>query len=217
MKNPFPLIGSLPKIGIRPAIDGRRKGVRESLEKQTMGMAKTAAKFFPSNLRYPNGRPVECVIADTCIGGVAEAAACAEKFAREGVGVVAHRHAVLVLRHRDDGHGPADSEGGVGFQRHRAARRGLSGRGAGRPQPEGPARVRHLRPRRAGRRRHRPFPPTCPRKILRFARAGLAVADDARQIAISRMGGVSMGIAGSIVDQPISSRATSACGSRRLT
>src|ERR1700742_33225 len=79
--------GALPKIGIRPAIDGRLGGVRESLEKQTMDMAKAAAKLISSNLYYPNGKPVECVIADTCIGGVAEASACAEKFAREGVGV----------------------------------------------------------------------------------------------------------------------------------
>src|SRR5271169_2169219 len=85
--NPFPLIGSLPKIGIRPVIDGRRNGVRESLEGQVMAMAKNAAKFLSANLRYPNGQPVECVIADTFIGGVAEAAACLEKFRREGVGV----------------------------------------------------------------------------------------------------------------------------------
>jgi len=70
-ENPFPLIGSLPKISIRPTIDGRRKGVRESLEKQVMGMAKNAAKFLSVNLRYPNGKPVQCVIADFCIGGVA--------------------------------------------------------------------------------------------------------------------------------------------------
>ena len=67
--------GSLPKIGIRPTIDGRLGGVRESLEKQTMDQAKAAAKLISSTLRYPNGQPVECVIADTCIGGVAEAAA----------------------------------------------------------------------------------------------------------------------------------------------
>src|SRR5579872_2207188 len=86
-KNPFPLIGTLPKIGIRPTIDGRRKGVRESLEGQVMAMARNAAKFLSANLRYPNGKAVQCVIADSCIGGVAEAAACAEKFAREGVGL----------------------------------------------------------------------------------------------------------------------------------
>lgn len=81
------LRGALPKVGIRPTIDGRRRGVRESLEDQTMNMAKAAAKLISENLRHPNGLPVECVIADTCIGGVAEAAMAAEKFAREGVGV----------------------------------------------------------------------------------------------------------------------------------
>jgi len=76
-----------PKVGIRPTIDGRLGGVRESLEEQTMNMAKSAAKLITQNLRHPDGSEVECVIADTTIGGVAEAAACAEKFAREGVGV----------------------------------------------------------------------------------------------------------------------------------
>jgi L-fucose isomerase len=76
-----------PKIGIRPTIDGRRKGVRESLEEQTMNMAIATAKLLSEHLRYPNGEPVECVIADSCIGGVAEAAACADKFAKSGVGV----------------------------------------------------------------------------------------------------------------------------------
>ncbi|WP_195573840.1 L-fucose isomerase [Paenibacillus sp. 1001270B_150601_E10] len=79
--------GEFPKIGIRPTIDGRRKGVRESLEAQTMGMATAVAELLSSTLRYPNGEPVECVIADSTIGGVAESAACAEKFARAGVGV----------------------------------------------------------------------------------------------------------------------------------
>jgi len=73
--------GAVPKIGIRPTIDGRHGGVRESLEVQTMNMAKLAAEMITKNLRHPNGMPVECVIADTTIGGVAEAAACAEKFA----------------------------------------------------------------------------------------------------------------------------------------
>ena len=75
----------MPKIGIRPVIDGRRKGVRESLEDQTMNMAKAAAELIESNLRYPNGEKVQCVIAKTTIGGVAEAAACAEYFASENV------------------------------------------------------------------------------------------------------------------------------------
>ena len=79
--------GSLPKIGIRPTIDGRRRGVRESLEEVTMGMAKAAAALISNNLKHPSGHAVECVIADSCIGGVAEAAACQDKFTRENVGV----------------------------------------------------------------------------------------------------------------------------------
>ncbi|HKM17609.1 MAG TPA: L-fucose isomerase, partial [Limnochordia bacterium] len=85
--NKWRLRGQLPKVGIRPIIDGRRKGVRESLEDQTMGLAQAAARLISENLRYPDGSPVQCVIADTCIGGVAEAAMAADKFAREGVGV----------------------------------------------------------------------------------------------------------------------------------
>jgi L-fucose isomerase len=76
-----------PAVGIRPTIDGRRDGVRESLEAQVLGMAASAAKLISENLRYPDGSPVRCVIADTCIGGAAEAASCARKFAAEGVGV----------------------------------------------------------------------------------------------------------------------------------
>ena len=77
----------LPKIGIRPCIDGRRNGVREGLEVQTMNMAKAAAKLIADNIRYPNGEPVEIVIADTTIGGVREAAACQAKFEKSGVTV----------------------------------------------------------------------------------------------------------------------------------
>ena len=75
-----------PKIGIRPTIDGRQGGVRESLEEKTMNLAKAVADLISTNLRYPDGTPVECVIADGTIGRVAETAACAEKFEREGVG-----------------------------------------------------------------------------------------------------------------------------------
>ncbi|TVY04403.1 L-fucose isomerase [Cohnella terricola] len=79
--------GEFPKIGIRPTIDGRRRGVRESLEDQTMNMAKGVAKLLSDNLRYPDGSPVQCVIADSTIGGVAESAAAASKFSKENVGV----------------------------------------------------------------------------------------------------------------------------------
>ena len=82
-------LGDYPVIGIRPIIDGRRGPlkVRESLEDQTMNMAKSAAKLFTENLKYSNGEPVKVVIADTTIGRVAEAAACADKFRKEGVSI----------------------------------------------------------------------------------------------------------------------------------
>ncbi|WP_118196012.1 L-fucose isomerase [Albibacterium indicum] len=76
-----------PKIGIRPILDGRFGGIRESLEEVTMKKAQIVVDLFTKELRYPDGSPVQCVIADSCIGGVKEAAACAEKFERENVGV----------------------------------------------------------------------------------------------------------------------------------
>lgn len=75
----------LSKIGIRPVIDGRQFGIRESLEEQTMNMAKAAAELITSKVRHASGEPVECVIADSTIGGVAESAACNEKFSKENV------------------------------------------------------------------------------------------------------------------------------------
>jgi L-fucose isomerase len=80
-------VGKFPKVGIRPVIDGRRNGIRESLEDQTMGMARRVADFISNNLHYPDGSPVVCVIADTSIGGVVEAAITDEKFSHLGVGV----------------------------------------------------------------------------------------------------------------------------------
>ncbi len=74
-----------PKIGIRPVIDGRWGGVRESLEVQTMGMANSAKKLIEETLKYPDGTPVQCVISNTTIGGGAEAAKCADQFATENV------------------------------------------------------------------------------------------------------------------------------------
>ena len=81
------LVGKNAKIGIRPTIDGRRDGVRESLEKQTMDMARSVARLLTAKLRHADGTKVQCVLADSTIGGLAEAALCAEKFASEGVGV----------------------------------------------------------------------------------------------------------------------------------
>lgn len=80
-------MSNYPKIGIRPIIDGRLGGIRESLEDTTMNMAKAVAAFYEKQLRYPDGSPVQCVIADSCIGGVKEAADCQTKFDTQNVGV----------------------------------------------------------------------------------------------------------------------------------
>jgi L-fucose isomerase len=80
-------LNNYPKIGIRPTIDGWLGGVRESLEAQTMNMAKSAAELISGSLSYPNGKKVEYIIADTCIGGVEEAAACAQKFKDSNAGI----------------------------------------------------------------------------------------------------------------------------------
>lgn len=77
----------LPKVGIRPTIDGRRNGIRESLENQTMQLAKSVTKLIRENLKYPDGTSVECIVADTTIGGYPEAAKVDEKFRKEGVNV----------------------------------------------------------------------------------------------------------------------------------
>ena len=82
------MMNKYPKIGIRPIIDGRRGGIRESLEEMTMGMANLVAELYSKELTYGDGTPVECVIADTTIGGVAEAAAATEKFKNHNVGAV---------------------------------------------------------------------------------------------------------------------------------
>ncbi|MEP0367374.1 MAG: L-fucose isomerase [Cyclobacteriaceae bacterium] len=87
MSKHYKLKGTLPKIGIRPVIDGRLGGIRESLEESTMLMAKKVADLLESQLKYMDGTPVECVIADSTIGRVAEAAACEDKFEREQVGL----------------------------------------------------------------------------------------------------------------------------------
>ena len=81
------IIADYPAIGIRPIIDGRMNGIRESLEDQVMNMAKAVAALISEKLRYPNGEPGKCVIADSTIGRVAEAAACEKKFLENNVGV----------------------------------------------------------------------------------------------------------------------------------
>ncbi len=197
--NPFPLIGTLPKIGIRPTIDGRRQGVRESLDGQVMNMAQVAAKFLSDNLRYPNGQPVECVIADTCIGGVAEAAACAEKFARAGVGVSLTVTPCWCYGSETMDMDPLMPKAVWGYNgTERPGAVYLAAVLAGHNQKGLPAFSIYGRDvQDAG---DSSIPPDVQEKLLRFAKAGLAVAIMRGKSYLS-LGGVSMGIAGSIVDQ----------------
>lgn len=198
-QNPFPLIGSLPKIGIRPTIDGRRKGVRESLESQVLAMARNAAKFLSANLRYPNGKRVQCVIADTCIGGVAEAAACAEKFQREGVGVSLTVTPCWCYGSETMDMDPLVPKAVWGFNgTERPGAVYLAAVLAGHNQKGLPA--FGIYGRDVQDTGDSGIPADVQDKLLRFARAGLAVAIMRGKSYLS-LGGVSMGIAGSIVDQ----------------
>ncbi|MFJ7970177.1 L-fucose isomerase [Psychrobacillus sp. NPDC096389] len=190
-------IGTLPKIGIRPAIDGRRKGVRESLEETTMNMATNVAAFLSENLRYYNGESVECVIADTCIGGVAEAAQAAEKFKKEGVGVSITVTLCWCYGSETmdmDPHLPKAVWGFNGTERPGAVY--LAAVLAGYNQKGLPAFGIY------GHDVQDAGDPTIPQdvqeKLLRFAKAGLAAAMFKGKSYLA-MGSVSMGIAGSIV------------------
>jgi len=192
--------GSLPKIGIRPTIDGRLGGVRESLENQTMDLAKSAAEFISSNLRYPNGKPVECVIADTCIGGVAEAAACAAKFSGENVGVSLTVTSCWCYGSETMDMDPMIPKAVWGFNgTERPGAVYLAAVLAGHSQKGFPAFGIYGRDVQDGG--DKTIPADVQEKLLRFVRAALAVAL-MRGKSYLGMGGVSMGIAGSIVDQP---------------
>jgi len=191
--------GGFPKIGIRPAIDGRRNGVRESLEGQTMAMARSVADLLSSNLRYPNGEPVQCVIADTCIGGVAEAARAAEKFAREGVGVSITVTPCWCYGSETMDMDPLTPKAVWGFNgTERPGAVYLAAVLAAHNQKGLPAFSIYGRDvQDAG---DTSIPEDVRTKLLRFARAGLAAAL-MRGKSYLAIGGVSMGIAGSIVDQ----------------
>ena len=193
------LVGDLPKIGLRTVIDGRRQGVRESLEGQTMALAQAVAHLLTAHLRHANGLPVECVLADTCIGGVAEAAQTAAKFARAGVGL-----SITVTPCWCYGSETMDMEphipkavwGFNGTERPGAVY--LAAVLAAHNQKGLPAFSIYGRDvQDAG---DTTIPPDVQEKLLQFARAGLAVATMRGKSYLS-LGGVSMGIAGSIVDQ----------------
>lgn len=187
-----------PKIGIRPTIDGRQGGVRESLEEKTMNLAKAVAELISSNLKNGDGSPIECVIADTTIGRVGEAAACAEKFEREGVGSTITVTSCWCYGSETmdmDPHYPKAIWGFNGTERPGAvylaavlaahAQKGLPAFGIyGRD-------VQDLS--------DNSIPEDAAEKLLRFARAAQAVATMRGKSYLS-IGNVSMGIAGSYAD-----------------
>ncbi len=195
---PYRLVGSLPKVGIRPTIDGRRKGVRESLEKQTMNMAKNLANFIENNIRYYTGKPVECVIADRCIGGFAEAAMAEEKFKREGVGLTITVTPCWCYGAETMDMDPLRPKAVWGFNgTERPGAVYLAAVLAAHAQKGIPAFGIYGRDvQDAG---DETIPEDVKEKIVQFVKAGLAVAE-MRNKAYLAMGGVSMGIAGSIVD-----------------
>ncbi|MGB4871043.1 MAG: L-fucose isomerase, partial [Candidatus Promineifilaceae bacterium] len=194
------LTGSPPKIGIRPAIDGRRQGVRESLEETTMTMARTVADFLSANLRHANGLPVECVIADSCIGGVKEAAETAVKFQREGVGLSITVTPAWCYGSETMDMDPLIPKAVWGFNgTERPGAVYLAAVMAAHAQKGLPA--FSIYGRDVQDTGDAAIPADVQEKLLRFAKAGLAVAAMRGQSYLA-MGGVSMGIAGSIVDQP---------------
>jgi L-fucose isomerase len=192
-------ITKLPKVGIRPTIDGRYGGVRESLEDQVMAMAENAARLIRENLKYPTGEAVECVIADSCIGGVAESAACAEKFDAENVGVSLTVTPCWCYGSETMDMDPLRPKAVWGFNgTERPGAVYLAAVLAGHTQKGLPAFGIYGRDvQDAG---DSTIPEDVKEKVLRFTKAGLAVAMMKGKSYLS-MGGCSMGIAGSIVDQ----------------
>jgi L-fucose isomerase len=190
--------GGFPKIGIRPTIDGRRRGVRESLEEQTMNMAKATAALLSEHLRYPNGEPVECVIADSCIGGVAEAAACADKFLKAGVGVSITVTPCWCYGTETMDMDPSIPKAVWGFNgTERPGAVYLAAVLSGYAQKGLPAfGIYGEQVQDAG---DTSIPDDVKGKLIGFARAGLALAYMRGKSYLS-MGSVSMGIAGSIVN-----------------
>ncbi len=191
--------GALPKIGIRPTIDGRRRGVRESLEDVTMGLAKSAARLITENLKHPNGMPIECVIADTTIGGVAEAAACQDKFSRENVAVTLTVTPCWCYGTETMDMDPSTIKAVWGFNgTDRPGAVYLAAVLAGHSQKGLPAFGIYGRDVQDFSDADK-IPADVSEKILRFARAALAAAWMRGKSYLS-VGSVSMGIAGSTVD-----------------
>ena len=192
------LQGDNPKIGIRPTIDARQGGVRESLENQTMNMAWNLANFLSSNLKYSDGTPVECVIADTTIGRVDEAAACAEKFKKEGVSITITVTPCWCYGSETIDMDPHTIKAVWGFNgTERPGAVYLAAALAGHNQKGLPAFGIYGRDVQDGG--DTAIPSDVQEKLLRFAKAGIAAATLKGKSYLS-IGSVSMGIAGSIVN-----------------
>lgn len=194
------LVGDYPVIGIRPTIDGRRGvlGVRESLEEQTMNMAKAAANLFRENLRYSNGEPVKVVIADTTIGRVAEAAACADKFRKEGVDITLTVTPCWCYGSETMDMDPMTIKGVWGFNgTERPGAVYLAAVLAAHAQKGLPA--FGIYGRNVQDADDMSIPDDVKEKLLRFGRAAIAAAT-MRGKSYLQIGSICMGIAGSIID-----------------
>ncbi len=192
------LKGSLPRVGIRPVIDGRLGGVRESLENQTMGMARRVEALISGSLRHSDGSAVECVIADSCIGGVAEAAMCADKFEKTGVGVSITVTPCWCYGSETIDMNPSIPKAIWGFNgTERPGAVYLAAALAGHNQKGLPA--FSIYGHDVQDSTDTSIPEDVKLKLMRFARAGLAAATMRGKSYLS-IGSVSMGIAGSIVD-----------------
>ncbi len=192
------LQGENPKIGIRPTIDGRQGGVRESLEDQTMRMAQNLAGFISSTLKYSDGTPVQCVIADTTIGRVDEAAACAEKFKKEGIAITITVTPCWCYGSETIDMDPQTIKAVWGFNgTERPGAVYLAAALAGHNQKGLPA--FGIYGRDVQDSSDTSIPADVQEKITRFAKAAIAAATMKGKSYLS-IGSVSMGIAGSIVD-----------------
>lgn len=194
------LIGDYPVIGIRPTIDGRRGmlKVRESLEEQTMNMAKAAAALFTENLRYSNGEPVKVIIADTTIGRVAEAAACADKFRKAGVDITLTVTPCWCYGSETMDMDPKTIKGVWGFNgTERPGAVYLAAVLAGHAQKGLPA--FGIYGHDVQNADDTEIPKDVKEKLLRFGRAAVAAAT-MRGKSYLQIGSICMGIAGSIID-----------------
>ncbi|MDN6109166.1 MAG: L-fucose isomerase [Enterobacterales bacterium] len=198
MNSQHQTLQNLPKIGIRPVIDGRRMGVRESLEEQTMNMAKATAQLLSEQLHHACGAAVECVIADSCIAGMAESAACEDKFSRQNVGLTITVTPCWCYGSETIDMDPMRPKAIWGFNgTERPGAVYLAAALAAHSQKGIPAFSIYGHDVQDGG--DDSIPADVEEKLLRFARAGLAVASMKGKSYMS-LGGVSMGIAGSIVD-----------------